>query len=811
MFLLRNKVMPLLCMMLPFSLVHSADPGKIIYNFEKGNSQSILTGHIDNWTITRGNAQFAFGPGDLTLFDFESGRIAAMTYTGQGRFHYSPPNEVERYQLYRFTDSDTLDDSFDKLTLFFTVDLEQFPDTAAFNRTQVSKSAWNQLSDAAFEIFDHTWYNVANDLIGDLLADGAGSYFAALFDLKSRRQMLIVENPLFDDLFNLYSMERYSGLATYDKINGYSPDNDLPSERGFSPIDITHYDIDAKIGGDGDMDVKCWIHFMPIRSGRRHFQLYWNNKNELISARDSRGNPLLVVQRHKDASLFYYKMDEANFGVIFDSPLEVGREDSILIYSKSGALEEIYGLFFIKDGVYWYPHNSARDIATYDITFDCPEQFQVIGCGDCISSRIQEGRCFSKWKLAQPAAYVSFDVGSFDSREFDVDSLAPIKIFASDKFRHGDMALSDLTYYGSLSQADILGAMGKDVTNSLAFFTSIFGPCQFDTIRAVEWLHKVGYYSVIDTMGAASGLNRISVDTEDKYAYLDATVATLPRFLIGEGSPGLLRLSYELYQSNRVGAQDDVFKANVAAFQWWGLMVDTEVDRDYWITYGLAHYCGLWFYQMSAKDKKSYDDFMNLERQRIMGGYGPESVGAKAGPVVMGHRLSSTKSEDFDNIVRDKAAYIFHMIRYLLHDYKTGNDDAFAAFLKDLAIKYKGKIITTEKLRALLEDHVGGDMGWFFDQWVYGTAIPKYTFSSKWENTLDKKYQVTCKVKQENVPDNFEMIVPITILFDDDKYIHFKIRVDRPETDIDLPFLPYEPKKIIFNTYDAVLCEVSYR
>jgi len=37
------------------------------------------------------------------------------------------------------------------------------------------------------------------------------------------------------------------------------------------------------------------------------------------------------------------------------------------------------------------------------------------------------------------------------------------------------------------------------------------------------------------------------------------------------------------------------------------------------------------------------------------------------------------------------------------------------------------------------------------------------------------------------------------------RYIHMKIWVDKPETVAELPLLPYKPKKIIFNTYDAVL------
>ncbi len=151
------------------------------------------------------------------------------------------------------------------------------------------------------------------------------------------------------------------------------------------------------------------------------------------------------------------------------------------------------------------------------------------------------------------------------------------------------------------------------------------------------------------------------------------------------------------------------------------------------------------------------------------------------------------------------------MMRYLLYNFDKKSDISFITFLRDLAGKYRWKTITTPGFQNLFSKHTGADMGWFFDQWVYGTAIPEYRFGYDSEKTDDGKYAVVCHVKQEKVPGNFQMLVPITVLFEDDRYIHLKLWIDQPEADIDLPQLPFEPKKIIFNTYDAVLCKVKYR
>ena len=52
---------------------------------------------------------------------------------------------------------------------------------------------------------------------------------------------------------------------------------------------------------------------------------------------------------------------------------------------------------------------------------------------------------------------------------------------------------------------------------------------------------------------------------------------------------------------------------------------------------------------------------------------------------------------------------------------------------------------------------------WYFNEWVYDTRIPQYKFAYKVEQTADGKYQVSCKVKQLNVADDFQMVVPLYV------------------------------------------------
>ena len=58
-----------------------------------------------------------------------------------------------------------------------------------------------------------------------------------------------------------------------------------------------------------------------------------------------------------------------------------------------------------------------------------------------------------------------------------------------------------------------------------------------------------------------------------------------------------------------------------------------------------------------------------------------------------------------------------------------------------------------------------GKMDWFFSEWVYGTAIPKYKFDYT-VTEHEGKFLLKGSITQSEVPADFVMIVPIYLDFD---------------------------------------------
>ena len=141
-----------------------------------------------------------------------------------------------------------------------------------------------------------------------------------------------------------------------------------------------------------------------------------------------------------------------------------------------------------------------------------------------------------------------------------------------------------------------------------------------------------------------------------------------------------------------------------------------------------------------------------------------------AGPVTLGYRASNSRT-GFDvtrRLIYPKGAYILHMVRMMMWDRRTG-DDNFKATMHDFVATYSGKAATTEDFKAMVEKHMTAEMDmegnhrldWFFNEYVYGAALPSYKIDYNFAKDPSGDVVFGFKVTQSGVDDKFRMLVPI--------------------------------------------------
>src|SRR5439155_24152422 len=101
-------------------------------------------------------------------------------------------------------------------------------------------------------------------------------------------------------------------------------------------------------------------------------------------------------------------------------------------------------------------------------------------------------------------------------------------------------------------------------------------------------------------------------------------------------------------------------------------------------------FSGLWFMQVRLHDNdKVFKKLRDSGRDVRAGGNG-------APPIALGFRVGDVGfPQDYQTIVYEKGAWVVHMLRNLMLDLRTMNEDRFRAMMQDFYLQYRGRRAST--------------------------------------------------------------------------------------------------------------------
>jgi aminopeptidase N len=179
----------------------------------------------------------------------------------------------------------------------------------------------------------------------------------------------------------------------------------------------------------------------------------------------------------------------------------------------------------------------------------------------------------------------------------------------------------------------------------------------------------------------------------------------------------------------------------------------------------------------------------------------------KAVPIGLGYRALENWRGSYSLITYEKGAWVLHMLRNMMIDPRTMSEDRFKLMMRNFYETYRGKRATTLDFQRIVEKHVGRPMDWFFDEWVYGTSVPTYTFAWNVEPADGGKFAAHLRIKQTDVPDTFAMYVPLRIKFDQGEAL-IRVLIKGPLTEQTIT-LPAEAKSMELSPFESVLAVVK--
>jgi len=211
--------------------------------------------------------------------------------------------------------------------------------------------------------------------------------------------------------------------------------------------------------------------------------------------------------------------------------------------------------------------------------------------------------------------------------------------------------------------------------------------------------------------------------------------------------------------------------------------------------------------------RKDYIDFWDRLQRRILEKNNFGIAPNDAGPLWMGLRLISPRTENaYQNVVYPKGAYVLQMLRSMMYS-PDDHDKAFIAMMHDFVERQKDKPASTESFKAVAEKHMSkimdiagnGKLDWFFNEWVYGTQVPRYHFEYQVSAADAGKTKLHLRITQSDVDEHFVMLVPIFADFGKGMSRIGQVAIAGNSTRNADVLLPEKPKKVALNAYKEIL------
>ncbi len=757
---------------------------------------------VNNFELKRDAGTFHLHSGVVCFVPPVNGKVTGAVFTGNGNFVLDPPTPAERASLKLLTKEDEFSESFSELVLRFT-------DTTYDEIKKAGTPGASGCDAGALKDSQHTTRhkrreNLEVRILEDVLSPEPGGLFVAFIHGKRYNGQ------------ELYTIDPHTGrdqveFETYDEnrlgVWASFPLSDADMSGVYKgkigrPARIDHQQLDTTLEKNANLIGKAKTTFTAELNGVKvvPLDLFPSLRVKSVHAED--GQALSFIQEDKH--------DDADFAVILPKPLAAGEQYTITseYEGKEAVTGEGAGNYFPVARQDWYPNNpgsSFGEYVSYDMTFRIPKGMQIAATGKRVSEGNEGGQNITVWKSETPQTVAGFSIGRFKMEEGKLDK--PEYLVQSFANEQSPDWVEDLK---RASQGDALPTMGSHMSEMALGSMSTTG---LNKKALVEGELAVQLYT--DYYGPSL------------FKHLQLTQQTACNF--GQSWPELVWIPICYYFDSTVrhqlglewGGDKGYWKVvtpHEVAHQWWGHTVGFSSYRDQWMSEGFADMSASLYLSMIEKDPKKFVEFWNDERDLLLERDAQGFRAIDAGALTMGYRTSNSRTgfSTTRRLIYPKGAYVLHMVRMMMWDRKT-SDQNFKAAMQDFVKTYSGKSATTEEFKAMMEKHMTREMDldgnhrldWFFDEYVYGTAIPNYKIAYTFDKNASGDVVFGFKVTQSGVDDKFKMLVPIYLELADGRMTHVGrahlVGNTTVEQKVPLAGLKDTPKRALVNYYDDVL------
>ena len=704
--------------------------------------------------------------------------VTALVLRGRGVMRFTPPVPAERIQLRLFAGSDALNAEFD--WAFVRLNPGVFDDRVTWDALRPRDVDDRDLRRAQ-SIFDEmvrkTYTLNLHDMGRDswsLLPNGDDMIAEVNTKRYDTLTYALASNDAED--VSLFDRKKRVNISTYASPGKLEQRGRFYNEDDLTDYDVVDYRVDATFDPrrewiDGLTTLTLRVTAPAISS----VTLRLDEDLEVRAVASSAFGRLMflrvVGQNNLIVSLptFVLRDSELNLTVSYSGrlPPQALEREAIFVEQEPQDVPMEMAIpaephYVYSNHTHWYPRSQVNDYATATLRVTLPADYGCVATGlQAVGSPIRVPETIERpastifvFVVGEPVRYLSAVISRFEP----VDALrgAADAAPAADDGRAAVLAVE-----ANPRQVGRARALQPTARSILDFYTRIVGDAPYPrfTLAVTENLlpggHSPAYFAV---------LNQPLPTTPFRWRNDPVSFDNFPSF----------------------------FLAHEIAHQWWGQGVGWANYHEQWLSEGLAQY----FAVLYAADERGAGVFGNLMRQ--MRSWSLRY--SDQGPIHLGYRLGHVKGDSriFRALVYNKAAVVLHMLRRLL------GDEAFFAGLRGFYQEYKYRKAGSDDLRRSMEAASGVSLDAFFEQWIYGTAIPRLRVSSQTRREDDGTGVVSVRFEQDGQP--MDVPVTVTLLFQSGDRKDVVVKVTGRVTEASIPF-DQPIARVVVNDDNAALAE----
>jgi hypothetical protein len=787
---------------------------------------------VENMSLGLDVGNLYFKTGTLTLLAAVNGIDTGAIFVGEGHFSLKPVTSIDQHELSRRTGAAAVDEDLTSLVIRYTRDFAPQVRGLGTERTatppavedvfqhwkeRVRRSTDTPINFTEGTFDDESMDNVDADELAALYNPKHPAFINAFIqgvahkDLRFFVRLRVGAIPQLDSPEEV-ALINFGGDSMEDGIwyaNHLKAEllNRTANSREDRRIFAAHaYKIETVVSKNDHLFSRATITLTALIPGERVIKFDLLPRLRVTRVADQNGKDLHFVQEgHKQDGSFY---------AILDEPFDVGAEHAITVeYEGDKVLFDAgNGSYYVAARTAWYPNvDGFNEKSMFDLTFKVSPHNKVISVGKLESESTEDGFAVSHWVTPIPVAVAGFNYGQYLPTTIE-DSKTHYSI--------SGYYLSELPDY--LQRFARGGVLPGQTPNGGAP-----GDMRMSALAAMSPKKMTDY--MLDQTRAQMELCTFYFG---RGPYDNVAVTEQPNFNFGQSWPGLIYLPIMAYIDStqrwmlfgQINQEADGFVREVTphevAHQWWGHSVTWASYHDLWLSEGFAEFSAGLFLQQAVGDKWQHDyiDFWDRQKRHVLDknnfGVSPDD----AGPLWMGIRLISPKSLNaYQGDIYSKGAFVLGMLRSIMYDDSAmkpeDREKVFIDTMHDFVETHRNTPASTESFIAVVNKHVppnldltkNGRLDWFFQEWVFGTDVPRYDF--KYESTPGdgKSVRIRATITQSEVSSNFAMFVPIFADFGQGMVRLNQLEMVGNSTRTVDFVLAQAPKKIALNYYKEIL------